>query len=441
MKQNEVSKLPNHLSQFIIEQNQSYYSSQDQALWRFLVRSVNACEANQHPSHIDGLQVLGISEDQIPSIYEILKKLSPYDWSAVPVTGLLPKSIFFEFLLRKIFPVSVDMRSPSELSYSHEPDIFHDIYGHLPMITNATYRGYLENLSKVAAQIQNAESALEYYRDLWIRELSFQIANNAPSQKVQAIKDKLDSIHAPPQTTIQQEISRLAWWTIEYGVLRQIHSKPKIFGAALLSSIDEAQACVESKIKLRRFGIDCIHEGYDPTGKVTSVYELANLDELSATLEQFLLLQNMEVVPDFLPELKSMNDFLVRGQRNSNIRQSKELLALHDEVEHLWKVLRHPSLVQVKIRTLVDYIFVNWQNDWLLQLELLELAIQSRCDNRTINLLISTLLVISENDKALGDKVRKAVMLYSKLDEGFTNNGISAYELIAQLLNRRVSAC
>src|SRR5690606_28585754 len=92
----------------------------------------------------------GISDDQIPRIDEMDRKLSEFDWGAVPVSGFIPPAAFMEFQSLGILPIASDMRSLDHIGYTPAPDIVHEAAGHAPILINPEFASYLKRYAEVA---------------------------------------------------------------------------------------------------------------------------------------------------------------------------------------------------------------------------------------------------------------------------------------------------
>ncbi|MDP3705037.1 MAG: phenylalanine 4-monooxygenase [Legionellaceae bacterium] len=126
-----VAKQPNHIG--IIE-----YSTEENQVWRILFeRQMKFLPGRACDEHLQGLEDLAISADNIPQLTDIncrLKKLT--QWEVVPVKSMVPAREFFSLLALKQFPVATFIRSGEEIDYATEPDIFHELFGHCPIIAN-----------------------------------------------------------------------------------------------------------------------------------------------------------------------------------------------------------------------------------------------------------------------------------------------------------------
>ena len=177
------------------------YSAEDQAVWRLLVERQTAL-ARQFAcvEFVQGLETLGIGES-IPDFDRVNAKLKPLTgWKVVGVPGLIPDAVFYDHLAHRRFPVTVWIRKRSELDYLVEPDLFHDFFGHVPLLSNPVFANYMQRYGQRAMEAGA-------HIDL---------------------------------------LARLYWYTVEFGLIRTEQGL-KIYGAGILSSAAEVKHAIESK--------------------------------------------------------------------------------------------------------------------------------------------------------------------------------------------------
>src|SRR5260221_4387964 len=121
------------------------YSDEDQAVWRLLVeRQTALAERHACPGFLAGLRTLGIGET-IPDFDAVNARLEKLTgWRVVGVPGLIPDATFYDHLAHRRFPVTVWIRKRSELDYLVEPDLFHDFFGHVPLLTDPVFADYMQ---------------------------------------------------------------------------------------------------------------------------------------------------------------------------------------------------------------------------------------------------------------------------------------------------------
>jgi phenylalanine-4-hydroxylase len=192
---------------YTCEQDYASYTTQDHAIYRQLFER-QAALASRHASKefIQALPMLGVI-DRIPRFEEISERLArATGWEIVAVPGLIPEVPFFTLLANRKFPVTDWIRKPEELDYIVEPDVFHDLFGHVPMLFNPDFADYVRRYG---------EGGLKAHR--------------------------LDACEL---------LSRLYWYTIEFGLVAE-QDGLRAYGAGLLSSSGELAYSTTSHLPLR----------------------------------------------------------------------------------------------------------------------------------------------------------------------------------------------
>lgn len=131
---------------YTVEQQWDNYTAEDHAIWKTLYsRQIRMIEQYAAPEFIAGTRTLNAAPDRIPHIDETNRILEPISgWQIVAVPGLIPEEQFFAHLAHRRFPLTVWIRKPEELDYLVEPDIFHDFFGHVPMLTNPLFARFMQ---------------------------------------------------------------------------------------------------------------------------------------------------------------------------------------------------------------------------------------------------------------------------------------------------------
>lgn len=186
----------------IIDQGWERYTEEDHAIWRTLFeRQQRTLKGKVCQEYLDGLAALGIGPKGIPNFERMNVRLRGLTgWEVVAVPGLVPGRPFFQMLASRRFPAGTFIRTREQLDYLEEPDIFHDIFGHVPLLTNLAYADYMQGYGRIGLD------AIEH------KGVKF--------------------------------LSRLNWYTIEFGLIR----KPEgiqIYGAGIVSSFGEARYVIE----------------------------------------------------------------------------------------------------------------------------------------------------------------------------------------------------
>ena len=280
-----MKKIPQHLKQYVVKQNYKHYTYIDQACWQFIMKiSIDFFEKFADKVYKKGLEKTGITLNKIPRIETINKKLSTFGWNAVCVRGFIPPQAFMEFQSLKILPIAADMRSHKHLTYTPSPDIVHEAAGHAPIIANKDYANYLINYGEIASKaIMSSEDMELYYA---IRDLSDIKENvHAAKKDISKYEQKLQAAYKNISYISESSLlSRMNWWTVEYGLIGHI-TNPKIYGAGLLSSVGESENCITNKVKKIPFSLDCLNYKYDITEQQPQLFVAPNYNFLSKELK------------------------------------------------------------------------------------------------------------------------------------------------------------
>jgi len=202
---------------YLIRQDYAAYTQEQHDVWAELVgRVLPELERHAAQEYLDGLEIIGLEKDRLPNLAVISARLAPRTgWSATPVSGFLPAPAFFEMLALRCFPTTTWLRGRESLEYTPEPDIFHDVFGHVPMHTHTVFADFLERYGRVCAGTSDA-SALE-------------------------------------------KLGRLFWYTVEFGVIRQ-GNEIKVYGSGLISSHGECRNVIDGHCAIRDFSLDEVLE-------------------------------------------------------------------------------------------------------------------------------------------------------------------------------------
>ena len=256
-------------------QDYAAYTAEHHGTYRRLVARQSAllpglaCSA-----FIDALPRLGVS-DAIPRFEDVNERLfKATGWQLVGVPGLIPEVPFFTLLAERKFPVTDWIRTPAEFDYIVEPDIFHDLFGHVPLLFEQRYADHIQAYGQGALKAH----ALE---------------------------------HGPePVPGAVEMLSRLYWYTIEFGLIRDERAGGQIraYGAGLLSSPGELAYCVQSG-KPRRLALQ---NKDDLLGCMASNYKIDSYQQQYFVIDSFDTLRSL-TQPDFKPlymELRQKTDSL-----------------------------------------------------------------------------------------------------------------------------------
>lgn len=188
---------------YTVPQDMSAYSSAHHALWRHLFdRQVRLCKTHAAREFLDGLADLDVA-DGIPDFERSSRILrSRTGWELVAVPGLIPNDVFFDHLAHRRFPVSWWIREEHEIDYLVEPDVFHDFFGHVPLLGHPVFADYMQIYGEQGLKALDAGEV--------------------------------------------KRLSRLYWYMVEFGLIKN-EGGLRAFGAGILSSFGETRYCVESR--------------------------------------------------------------------------------------------------------------------------------------------------------------------------------------------------
>jgi phenylalanine-4-hydroxylase len=282
-----VAATPKHLLQFAVDQRYDDYTPVDHAVWRFIMRqNVFFLREYAHKVYFQGLLDTGISFDRIPRIEEMNDILAKIEWGAVAVDGFIPPAAFMEFQAYKVLVIACDMRQIYHIEYTPAPDIVHEAAGHAPIIVDREYSNYLQRFGEVGARAMSSKKDFELYEA--IRHLS--ILKEQPNSDLKEIEKALKLVeHRQKNLGEPSEmalLSRLHWWTVEYGLIGTLEN-PKIYGAGLLSSIGESVSCLEAHVKKIPYSIDAMNTPFDITTKQPQLFVCRDFKHLADVLEEF----------------------------------------------------------------------------------------------------------------------------------------------------------
>jgi phenylalanine-4-hydroxylase len=147
---------------FLIDQDYAAYTTEQHGVWAELVRR-RMPQIEQHAARefLDGFDSLCLPFDRLPNLAAISAKLQRRTgWSTTPVSGFMPGPAFFEMLAARCFPTTTWLRDRDSLEYTPEPDIFHDVFGHVPMHAHPVFADFLAHYGQLCARIED-EGILE----------------------------------------------------------------------------------------------------------------------------------------------------------------------------------------------------------------------------------------------------------------------------------------
>jgi phenylalanine-4-hydroxylase len=188
---------------YVVPQEWESFTADDHAVWDLLfARQTELLGSRVVTPFLDGIDLLRLSRPGVPELAELNSILEPRTgWRTVAVTGLVPDEIFFAMLSARVFPVGNFIRKREELDYLEEPDCFHDLFGHIPMLAHHDYAEMTRHIGELGSAAIAAEEG--------------------------------------------DRVARIYWHSVEFGLARE-NEELKILGAGLASSFGEAHFSLES---------------------------------------------------------------------------------------------------------------------------------------------------------------------------------------------------
>lgn len=283
----QVSKLPKHLRQFIVEQNYAKYTPIDQAVWRYVMRqNYSYLKHVAFYPYIKGLQRAGLSIEYIPDLQNMNDNLGKIGWGAVTVDGFIPPAAFMEYQAHRVLVIAADIRQINHIEYTPAPDIIHESAGHAPIIADTDYNNYLSYFGAIGAKAMFSSKDFELYeaiRKLSILKESVTAEEEEIAAAEKTLKNISDNMGEPSEMAL---LSRLHWWTVEYGLIGTLED-PKIYGAGLLSSIGESATCMKPNVKKLWYNANTINYVYNITEQQPQLFVTPTFQNLIHVLEDF----------------------------------------------------------------------------------------------------------------------------------------------------------
>ena len=268
---------------YTIDQDWQSYSAEEHDRWNRLATQVGELlPGRAAPEFQAAVARLGLATGGVPDMAKLSEKLRGLTgWSVVPVSDLVPNDVFFDHLANRRFPAGAFIRSEAEMEYLEEPDIFHDVFGHVPLLADPTYADFMQ------AYGQGGQAAL------------------ARGQ-----------LH---------NLARLYWYTIEFGLIRSAEGL-RIFGAGILSSTGEIRFALEDdspnriafdleRVMRTDYKIDDYQRSYFVIDSFEALLEVCHTDFAA-------LYDRIKDLPDHAPDaVLTTDDVVHRGKQAYFARQ------------------------------------------------------------------------------------------------------------------------
>jgi phenylalanine-4-hydroxylase len=246
-----------------IDQDWQHYTAEDHATWDTLfARQSQLLPGRASEAYLRGLDVLKLSKPGIPDFAELSERLMKLTgWQVVAVPGLVPDDVFFDHMANRRFVAGNFIRRPDQLDYLQEPDVFHDVFGHVPMLADPVFADYLEAYGRGGQRALGLD-ALKY-------------------------------------------LGRLYWYTVEFGLIREGDGL-KIYGSGIVSSYAESQFALDDPSPNRI--------GFDIARVMRTEYRIDDFQQNYFVIPSFDELLRVTVETDFAPlyeQLKAQDDIPV----------------------------------------------------------------------------------------------------------------------------------
>ena len=251
-----VSPPPGARADWTIDQGWARYTPEDHQVWLTLYdRQAALLPGRACEPFLNGLEALDLRGAGVPDFEVINRRLGALTgWSVVAVPGLVPDSVFFEHLANRRFPAGRFIRKPDQLDYLEEPDVFHDVFGHVPMLTDPVFADYMQA-----------------YGEGGLRALH------------------LGRLH---------NLARLYWYTVEFGLI-ETPAGLRIYGAGIVSSRGESVFSLEDASPTRL--------GFDLARVMRTPYRIDDFQQVYFVLPSFQRLLE-ETLQDFGPLYQRLSD-------------------------------------------------------------------------------------------------------------------------------------
>jgi len=230
-------KHPEIRADYTIHQHWEHYGAVEHGVWKTLFeRQSKVLPGRACDEFLSGLRKLKLEPDRIPDFERLSERLEKQTgWRVVAVPSLVPDEVFFDHLANRRFPAGQFIRAPSQLDYLEEPDVFHDVFGHVPMLAHPVFADYMQAYGKGGMRALNEFHALK-------------------------------------------NLARLYWYTVEFGLIRA-GDGVRLYGSGIASSRTESIYSVESPSPNRI--------GFDLERVMRTEYRIDDFQESYFVIESF----------------------------------------------------------------------------------------------------------------------------------------------------------
>jgi phenylalanine-4-hydroxylase len=276
-----------------IHQPYELYSPENHATWaRLIARMHDRWERFANHRYLEGLATLHLPADRVPRLDDVNRFMKPLTgFVARPVSGYVPSYVFFDCLRRREFPTTVTIRDGAKLEYLPEPDIFHDVAGHVPMHTDKAFADALVRFGECAAAAA---------------EIASRVGDE--HEKLRRLESNI------------RAMARFFWFSIEFGLMKDPDGALKAYGSGLLSSFGELAHAIESpEVERRPFEIErVVNQPFEIDHFQPLLFVVDGFDHLYALadeLEDWIVQGRLDDVAGGEPEVSEddLRSFLEAG--------------------------------------------------------------------------------------------------------------------------------
>jgi phenylalanine-4-hydroxylase len=225
-----IAQLPTFLAQ-----QYERYDDEAHAVWQLLFERRMATLIDTGSAvFLSGMERIGLSPDRVPDLADVNARLAGRTgWAAVGVGGFIPAAQFFRCLEQRRFPTTLEVRPRAQVDYLPQPDIFHDVFGHVPLHADPVFADFLQQFGAVAARAESPESITA--------------------------------------------MARLFWFTVEFGLIRE-NGRTKVYGSGLISSHGDAANAL---------GPDCDRRPFELHAVMQQPFEIDHFQEVLFVIDSF----------------------------------------------------------------------------------------------------------------------------------------------------------
>ncbi|MES2590473.1 MAG: phenylalanine 4-monooxygenase [Bacteroidota bacterium] len=236
----------------------SNYTEHDYLVWKTLFdRQIAILKPIASGEYLEALETVKFTNDRIPHFDELAQLLKPLTgWSLEVVPNISPQKTFFEFLSQKKFTATCWLRTMEQLDYLEEPDMFHDVFAHAPLLSNTKYVDFFKGISDIALKYIDSPKAIEL-------------------------------------------LGRIYWFTIEFGLIKE-NGQKKIYGAGIISSMGETKHCLSGEAEHINFDVQTVFNTDFRTDILQSKYfVIESFQQLFDALHEIEELLELAIKDDF----------------------------------------------------------------------------------------------------------------------------------------------